>query len=58
MHHNSDIWAISNPVGDFGQGSPTWANWPMAGLWFSLHLWEHYAFRRRQGVAAVNGRTR
>jgi alpha-L-fucosidase 2 len=43
-HHNSDIWAISNPVGDFGQGSPTWANWPMSGLWFSLHLWEHYAF--------------
>ena len=21
-----------------------WANWPMAGAWLSLHLWEHYAF--------------
>jgi alpha-L-fucosidase 2 len=43
-HHNSDIWAISNPVGDLGQGSPVWANWPMSGLWFSLHLWERFAF--------------
>jgi alpha-L-fucosidase 2 len=44
VHHNSDIWALSNPVGDFGQGHPVWANWPMAGVWLSLHLWEHYAF--------------
>ncbi len=43
-HHNSDIWAMSNPVGDFGKGDPVWANWPMAGAWLSLHLWEHYAF--------------
>jgi alpha-L-fucosidase 2 len=43
-HHNSDIWALSNPVGDFGHGSPVWANWPMGGAWLSLHLWEHYAF--------------
>jgi alpha-L-fucosidase 2 len=37
---------MTNPVGDFGQGHPVWANWPMAGPWFSLHLWEHYAFNR------------
>jgi alpha-L-fucosidase 2 len=43
-HHNSDIWALSNPVGDLGQGSPVWANWPMGGAWLSLHLWERYAF--------------
>ena len=45
-NHNSDIWAMTNPVGDFGQGHPVWANWPMAGSWFSLHLWEHFAFNR------------
>jgi alpha-L-fucosidase 2 len=45
-NHNTDIWAMTNPVGDFGQGHPVWANWPMAGPWFSLHLWEHYAFNR------------
>jgi alpha-L-fucosidase 2 len=44
VHHNTDIWAMSNPVGDFGQGDPVWANWPMAGAWLSLHLWEHFAF--------------
>ncbi len=44
VHHNSDIWALSNPVGDLGQGDPVWANWPMAGLWFSLHLWDRYEF--------------
>jgi alpha-L-fucosidase 2 len=42
--HNSDIWAMSNPVGDFGSGSPSWANWSMGGAWLSTHLWEHFAF--------------
>ncbi|HMH22094.1 MAG TPA: hypothetical protein VK563_09970, partial [Puia sp.] len=43
-HHNSDIWALSNPVGDKGQGDPKWANWAMGGNWLSRHLWEHYLF--------------
>ncbi len=42
--HNSDIWAMTNPVGDFGGGDPVWANWAMGGAWASTHLWEHYAF--------------
>ncbi len=42
--HNSDIWAMSNPVGDFGHGDPVWASWYMSGPWLSTHLWEHYAF--------------
>ncbi len=42
--HNSDIWAMTNPVGDFGTGDPSWANWNMGGAWLSTHLWEHYAF--------------
>jgi alpha-L-fucosidase 2 len=44
VSHNSDIWAMSNPVGDFGQGHPVWANWNMAGVWLATHLWEHYQF--------------
>ncbi len=43
-HHNSDIWAMSNPVGDFGKGNPMWANWTMGGTWLSTHLWEHFQF--------------
>ncbi len=42
--HNSDIWAMSNPVGDYGTGDPEWANWPMGGVWLATHLWEHFAF--------------
>jgi alpha-L-fucosidase 2 len=42
--HNSDIWAMTNPVGDFGGGHPVWANWSLAGPWFCLHLWDHYLF--------------
>ncbi|WP_413671037.1 glycoside hydrolase N-terminal domain-containing protein [Mucilaginibacter sp. Mucisp86] len=43
-HHNSDLWAVSNPVGDFGNGDPVYANWPMGGAWLCRHLWEHYQF--------------
>lgn len=43
-HHNSDIWALSNPVGDIGNGDPKWANWALGSQWLSRHLWEHYLF--------------
>lgn len=43
-HHNSDIWALSNPVGDKGKGDPKWANWAMGGNWLCRHLWEHYRY--------------
>lgn len=43
-HHNSDIWGLSNPVGDKGDGDPVWANWQMGGNWLAQHLWEHYSF--------------
>lgn len=43
-HHNSDIWAQAAPVGNFGSGSPHWANFPLSGAWLCTHLWEHYAF--------------
>ncbi len=43
-HHNSDLWAQTAPVGDYGIGDPVWAYWPMGGAWLTQHLWEHYAF--------------
>ncbi len=46
VHHNSDIWAMSNPVGDFGNGEPSWANWNMGATWATTHLWEHYLFNK------------
>lgn len=44
VHHNSDIWATSNPVGELGKLDPMWANWYMGANWMSRHLWEHYQF--------------
>ena len=41
--HNSDIWAMSNPVGE-NTGDPSWANWNMGGVWLATHLWEHFLF--------------
>lgn len=45
LGHNSDIWAITNPVGMRG-GDPQWANWNMGGAWLATHIWEHYLFTR------------
>ncbi len=45
VHHNSDIWALSNPVGEM-RGDPKWANWSMGSPWLSQHLWQHYQFTR------------
>ncbi|WP_248927559.1 glycosyl hydrolase family 95 catalytic domain-containing protein [Paenibacillus hamazuiensis] len=47
-HHNIDLWRTATPVG----GSPSWAFWPMAGAWLSLHLWEHYAFGQDEAFLA------
>jgi alpha-L-fucosidase 2 len=43
-HHNVDLWRQSAPVGNYGHGDPTWANWEMSAPWLCAHLWEHYAF--------------
>lgn len=45
-HHNIDIWGHTGPVGNFGQGEPRWANWPMSGPWLCAHLWERFLFTR------------
>jgi len=45
-HHNSDVWRQSAPPGNYGDGNPLWANWPMGGVWLCRHLWEHYLFTR------------
>lgn len=43
VHHNSDIWAQTNPVGN-GTGDPKWANWSLGSPWLSQHLYERYRF--------------
>ena len=41
--HNSDIWAMTNPVGEKNE-KPEWANWNMGGAWLVNTLWERYQF--------------
>ncbi len=43
LAHNSDIWAMTCPVGENG-GDPSWACWNMGGAWLSTHIWEHFLF--------------
>lgn len=42
-HHNSDIWAETNPVGE-KVGDPKWANWALGSPWLCQHLFEHYRY--------------
>ena len=45
LAHNSDIWAMSCPVG-LGTGDPSWANWNLGAAWLSTHIWEHWLHTR------------
>ncbi|WP_420111485.1 glycosyl hydrolase family 95 catalytic domain-containing protein, partial [Pseudactinotalea sp.] len=42
-HHNVDLWRTSWPVGA-GTGAPSFALWPMGGVWLAAHLVEHERF--------------
>ena len=48
LGHNSDIWAMTCPVG-LNEGGPSWACWTMGGTWLSTHIWEHYLFTLDKG---------
>ena len=41
--HNSDIWAMANPVGEKNE-KPEWANWAMGGAWLVQTLWQRFLF--------------
>ncbi|MFF7993391.1 glycoside hydrolase N-terminal domain-containing protein [Kitasatospora xanthocidica] len=48
-HHNTDIWAYTQPVGRGGH-DPKWAFWPFAGPWLVRHLHDHLAFGARSAT--------
>lgn len=46
-HHNSDIWAMTSPGGEFGKfglQSIKWMTFPLAGAWLCQHLYDQYLF--------------
>ncbi len=47
VNHNTDIWALTNPVGGYGwggSGATNWCNFSFGGAWFCQHLFEHFKF--------------
>lgn len=48
LGHNSDIWAMTVPVG-LEKGDPQWASWNMGGTWLASHIWKHYDYTRDRG---------
>ncbi len=60
VNHNSDLWRQALPA----KGDASYAFWPMAGPWLSMHLWEHYQFTRddvflrEQGMPLMLGAAR
>lgn len=43
VHHNSDVWGFSVPVGDRAF-DPVWSMWPLGGAWLCRHVWERWQF--------------
>ena len=54
-HHNSDIWCLSNPVGEGNKGTAVYAFWPLSGGWLSAHAFEHYAYTLDKGFLKERG---
>lgn len=53
LGHNSDIWAMTCPVG-LQDGAPLWASWNMGGAWVATHIWDRYEFNQDREYLAEN----
>lgn len=45
-HHNSDLWCITEPVGqpNVTQDAVGWAYWSGSGGWLARNIWQHYEY--------------
>lgn len=43
-HHNTDLWARTNPMGEGRPGCAVWSFWPMSLPWLCAHLFDHYLY--------------
>ncbi|WP_394916938.1 glycosyl hydrolase family 95 catalytic domain-containing protein [uncultured Robinsoniella sp.] len=46
LHHNSDLWRITWPVGRGKANAPTACYWNLAGGWLCNQLWDFYLYSR------------
>ena len=54
-HHNTDIWGLSNPVGNHGRGTGSYAYWPLSAGWLCSHAFEHYLFTQDKDFLRETG---
>ena len=52
VHHNSDPWGYTDPV----RGEPSWATWPIGGLWLERELDSLASFSGREAVEIARER--
>ncbi len=43
-HHNTDLWRLSTPVGNGGEGVVRWGVWPMSAGWLLRELIEYWNY--------------
>ena len=44
VHHNTDLWRLTTPVGARRNTCVVFAFWPLASGWFMRHVWEYYEY--------------
>ncbi|MBQ4354373.1 MAG: glycoside hydrolase N-terminal domain-containing protein, partial [Clostridia bacterium] len=44
VHHNTDLWRLTTPIGANNRGTAQWAIWPISSGWFMRHVWEYYEY--------------
>ncbi len=42
VNHNTDLWRITHPVGDWGEWMVGCGFFPLAGAWLTRHLYDYY----------------
>ncbi|MBR6793900.1 MAG: glycoside hydrolase family 95 protein, partial [Clostridia bacterium] len=64
VNHNTDLWRITHPVGNWNPKSVGFGYFPLAGVWLCRHLYEYYldtkdeAFLKGAAFDAIMGSAR
>lgn len=54
VHHNTDLWRMTTPVGARESGSAVYAFWNMAGGWMIRALWDYYEYTQDESYLRKN----
>ena len=54
-HHNTDLWRVTNPVGQKQFNCGMWALWQFSSGWFIRHVWEYFEYTQDRSYLAGKG---